>query len=485
MTREYRMYINGEWAGASDGATYDDMNPYTGEVFAKVAAGRRADAQRAIEAAKAAFPEWAATLPGQKQALFLKAADILEGKRPELVQFIAEETGGTFGWAMFQAGFTPGLLRQAAAQVHQPVGEILPADTPGALFMTMRQPVGVVAGIAPWNAPLILSLRSICLPIAYGNTAILKPSSESAVVGGVVLAQVFEEAGFPKGVLNLVTNGPGASGEIGDEFVENPAVRRINFTGSTHVGRELAEKAGRQLKRVALELGGQNPLVILRDADVDYAVNVAAWGAFLHQGQICMSVRRIIVEEPIAAEFTEKLVRKVKTLKVGDPKEMDTIIGPAINRKQLEQIHANVTRAVAEGATLLCGGRPQGPCYQPTVLGDVKPQMEISCEETFGPVVSVVVVADMDEAIRAANDTSYGLSAGVVTQDFNKGLIVAERIESGMVHINDSSVHDEPQVPFGGVKDSGFGRLGGRAALEEFTELRWISMQRTPRQYPF
>jgi aldehyde dehydrogenase (NAD+) len=343
----------------------------------------------------------------------------------------------------------------------------------------------VVAGIAPWNAPLILSLRAICLPIAYGNTAVLKPSTESSASGGVVIAEIFHEAGFPKGVLNLVTNGPGGSGEVGDELIENPKVRRINFTGSTSVGRQLAEKAGRHLKRVSLELGGQNPLVILKDADVDYAVNAAAFGAFLHQGQICMSVRRIIVEKPVAREFTEKFVKKISAFKVGNPKEPDTIIGPLINKQQFSQVKGNVDAAVRDGAKILCGGKTEGLCYHPTVLANVKASTPFACEETFGPVVSVIEVESQEEAVRAANETGYGLSAGVMTRDSMKGLAVAEGIETGIVHINDQSVHDEPQVPFGGVKDSGWGRFGGRAALEEFTELRWISVQRTPRQYPF
>ena len=485
MAREYKMYINGEWVDALDRAMYDDYNPYTGEVFARVPSGKRGDARRAIEAAAAAFPAWSNTLPAERQALFLKAADILQKKQNEIVTILAEETGCTFGFAMFQTMFTPGLLREAASQVHNPIGEIIPADLPGAFYMAIRQPVGVVAGIAPWNAPLILSLRAICLPIAYGNTAILKPSTESSVSGGVVIAEIFHEAGFPKGVLNLVTNGPGGSGEVGDELIENPRVRRINLTGSTSVGRQLAEKAGRHLKRVSLELGGQNPLVILRDADVDYAVNAAAFGAFLHQGQICMSVRRIIVEKPIAREFTEKFVKKISAFKVGNPKEPDTIIGPLINKQQFSQVKGNVDAAVRDGAKILCGGKAEGLCYHPTVLTNVKPSTPFAREETFGPVVSVIEVENEEEAVRAANETAYGLSAGVITRDFVKGLAVAERIETGIVHINDQSVHDEPQVPFGGVKDSGWGRFGGRAALEEFTELRWISMQRTPRQYPF
>jgi acyl-CoA reductase-like NAD-dependent aldehyde dehydrogenase len=485
MPKEYKMYINGEWVGALDGQLYDDLNPYTGEVFARVPAGKRADATRAIDAAAEAFPAWSHTLPAERQALFLKAADILESKQEEIMPILAEETGCTFGFAMFQAHFTPGLLREAAAQAHQATGEIIPADLPGAFYMAIRQPVGVVAGIAPWNAPLILSLRSICMPIAYGNTAILKPSTESAAAGGVVLAEVFHEAGFPKGVLNLVTNGPGGSGEIGDEFIEHPKVRRITLTGSTAVGRQLAEKAGRYLKRVALELGGQNPMIILGDADIKQAVNAAAFGSFLHQGQICMSTRRLIVEKPIAREFTDKFVSKVSTFKVGNPKEPDTIIGPLINQQQFNLVKENVDAAVRDGAKILCGGTSEGLCYHPTVLTNVKQGSPFSREETFGPVVSVIEVNDEDEAVAVANDTAYGLSAAVVTGDFAKGLALAERIESGIVHINDQTVSDEPQVPFGGVKDSGWGRFGGRAGLEEFTELRWISMQRTPREYPF
>jgi aldehyde dehydrogenase (NAD+) len=417
--------------------------------------------------------------------LFLKAADILETKQQEIVQILGEETGCTFGFAMFQTTFTPGLLREAAGQTHSATGEIIPGNVPGAFNMAVRRPVGVVAGIAPWNAPLILSLRSICMPIAYGNTAVLKPSTESAAAGGAAIAEVFHEAGFPKGVFNLITNGPGDSGAVGDEFVENPDVRRINLTGSSAVGRRLAEKAGRHLKRVALELGGQNPMLVLQDADIEAAVNAAAFGGFLHQGQICMSTRRLIVDKSIAAEFTEKLVNKVSSFKVGNPQEPDTLIGPLINQEQLHQVQKRVESAVQDGATVLCGGKAEGMCYQPTILSNVKAGSDFACEETFGPVVSIFEVDGEDEGVALANDTRYGLSAAVFTKDISKGLALAERIESGIVHINDQTVHDEPQFPFGGVKDSGWGRFGGRAALEEFTELRWVSAQLTQRQYPF
>jgi len=416
---------------------------------------------------------------------FLKAADILEKKQKEVMQILTEETGATFGWGIFQTMFTPGLLREAAAQVHAVISEIIPADLPGAFFMTVRQPVGVVAGISPWNAPLILSLRAVALPMAYGNTTVLKPSAESPVSGGIILAEVFEEAGFPKGVFNVVTNGPGCSEEIGNELIEDPRVRRISFTGSTEIGRQLAEKAGRHLKKVTLELGGSDPLIVLRDADIDYAVNAATFGRFNHQGQICMSSKRIIVEKPIAKEFIEKFVKKAQGLKVGDPREPDTIIGPLINQAQVDKLSSQVEDAIKKGAKLLCGGKSEGRCYYPTVLTDVTADMRVLREEVFGPVAPVIVVKDADEAVRVANDSVYGLSAGVITRDCLKGLAVAEKLESGMVHINDSSIHDEPQVPFGGMKESGYGRHGGRAAIDEFTELRWITIQRTPRLYPF
>jgi aldehyde dehydrogenase (NAD+) len=479
------MYINGRWLDAIDGKTFDDYNPYNGEVYARLPSGKRGDARKACDAAAAAFPGWSHTPPAERQRYLLRAADILERRQQEIVNIVTQETGGTIGWGMFQTGFVPGLLREAAAQVHAIIGEIIPADLPGAFFVAIRQPVGVVAGIAPWNAPLILSLRAVALPMAFGNTTVLKPSAEAPVSGGIVLAQTFEEAGLPKGVFNVVTNGPGFSGEVGDELIEHPRVRRLSFTGSTEVGRQIAEKAARRLKKVTLELGGNDPLIILKDADIDYAVNAATFGRFNHQGQICMSSKRIIVEKPLAIHFTEKFVEKVQRLKVGDPQDPDTVIGPLINQEQVDRLHKQVQEAIRQGAKLVCGGKYDGRCYYPTVLTNVTPDMNIAREETFGPVAPIIVVEDADEAVRVANDSRFGLSAGVITSDFQKGLEIAERLESGMVHINDSTIHDEPQVPFGGMKESGYGRHGGRAAVEEFTELRWISIQRTPRQYPF
>ncbi|HMA91508.1 MAG TPA: aldehyde dehydrogenase family protein [Polyangiaceae bacterium] len=481
----YRMFIGGTWVDAADGQTFEDRNPYNGELFGDVAAGKLTDVRKSIEVAQQAFSGWSATSPAERRQIVLRAAEVLESKREQLVGNLIDETGSTFGMAMFQSFYTPTILREAAARVSEPKGEFLASDTPGVMSFVQRQPVGVVAGISPWNAPLILSMRAICLPIALGNTVVLKPAPDSPVSGGVALAEIFEEAGLPPGVLNVVTHSSQDTSEIGDELVSNPYVKRLSFTGSTRAGRGLAEKCGRHLKRIALELGGHNPLLILDDADIGQAVDIAAFGAFLHQGQICMSVRRIIVARAVAEEFTSRFVSKAQSLKLGNPREHDTVIGPLINQSQLERVKANVDATLAAGARALCGAKHDGLCYYPTVLVDVTPQSKVGCDETFGPVVALLPVDSIDEALAVANQTNYGLSSAVLTKDYEKGLWLAERLETGMVHINDSTVLDEPQAPFGGVKQSGLGRLGGRQALDEFTEAKWITIQRQPRTYPF
>jgi acyl-CoA reductase-like NAD-dependent aldehyde dehydrogenase len=482
--RECNQFIGGEWVEASDGATFEDRDPFTGDVVAQVAAGGRDDARRAVESAAAAFAEWSATPPAARQAIFLKAADILESRQDDVVGWLARETGCTFGFGMFQLHFVPGLFRQAAALAYAPMGEIIPSDT-GAFAMGIRRPVGVVGAISPWNAALILSARAIAAPLALGNTVVLKPSEHSPYVGGLLWGEIFTEAGLPAGVLNIVTHAPGEAGPIGDELVESPHVRRLNFTGSTAVGRKLAEAAGRQLKRIVVELGGYNPLVVLADADLQYAVDAAAFGAFLHQGQICMSARRIVVERPIADEFVARLAEKTKGLKAGDPKEPDTIIGPIISPDALETIKKRVDAAVKAGANVLAGGDAVGACYQATLLTDVPADSEFAQVETFGPVAAIEIVDSADEAIERANATSYGLASGIITQDPDRGLALAQRLEAGIVHVNDQPVGDEPQMPFGGVKDSGFGRFGGTAVIDEFTDLRWITVQSGSHPYPF
>src|SRR5215218_3109960 len=477
------LHIGGQWTEAEGGKTFEDTDPFTGDVVANVPAGTRADAQRAVEAAASAFPAWSQTPPAERQRIFLKAADLLESRQEDVAFWLTRETGSTFGFAMFQLQFVPGLLRQAAALGYMPMGEVIPSDT-GAFAMGLRRPVGVVGAIAPWNAALILSARSIAAPLALGNTVVLKPSELSPYVGGLIWAEIFSEAGLPEGVLNIVTHAPGEAGPIAEEFAEHPAVRVINFTGSTENGRGLAEAAGRNLKRVVLELGGHNPLIVLGDADLDYAVDAAAFGAFLHQGQICMSTRRIIVERPIAEQFSAKLAEKTKGLKAGDPTEQDTIIGPLITGSALETVKGRVEEAVEKGAKVLAGGDAVGPAYQATLLTDVPEDAEFAKIETFGPVAAIEVADSADEAVERANATSYGLASGIITSDVDKGLALAQRIEAGIVHVNDQPIGDEPQMPFGGVKDSGWGRFGGTAAIAEFTELHWVTVGK-PHPFPF
>jgi acyl-CoA reductase-like NAD-dependent aldehyde dehydrogenase len=480
---ETHQFIGGEWAPAAGGETFGDIDPFTGEVVARIPAGGGEDARRAVEAAAAAFPQWSATPPAVRQQVFLRAADILERRREEALSLLAQETGCTFGFGLFQMTFVPGLFRQAAGTAYAAMGEIIPSDT-GAFAMAIRRPVGVVGAIVPWNAALILSARSIAAPLVLGNTVVLKPSEHSPYVGGLLWGEIFAEAGLPPGVLNIVTHAPGAAAPIGDELVENPQVRRINFTGSTETGRKLAEAAGRNLKRIVLELGGFNPLIVRGDADLDFAVDAAAFGAFLHQGQICMSARRIIVERSVSDEFVSRLAEKTSRLKTGDPKDPDTIVGPLISEQAVELVKGRVEDAVAKGAKVVAGGEADGPCFQATLLTEVPEEAELSHVETFGPVAAIEVVDSDDEAVERANATTYGLASGVITNDAEKGLQLARRIQAGVVHVNDQPVGDEPQMPFGGVKDSGWGRFGGSAAIEEFTELHWVTVGQ-PHPFPF
>jgi acyl-CoA reductase-like NAD-dependent aldehyde dehydrogenase len=482
-TRDLAHFIGGEWVTGD--TTFEVGDPFTGETVARAVAGTRADAARAIAAAVTAAPGWAASVPAERQRIFLAAADILESRRDEVVSWLARETGCTFGFAMFQMGFVPGLFRQAAALAYAPLGTVIPSDHPGTLAMGVRRPVGVVGAIAPWNAALILSARSIAAPLVLGNTVVLKPSELSPYSGGLIWGEIFAEAGLPSGVLNIVTHAPGEAAPIGDELVENPAVRRINFTGSTATGRRLAEAAGRNLKRVLLELGGLNPLIVLADADLEYAVAAAAFGAFLHQGQICMSARRIIVERPIADEFVARLAEKTAGLKAGDPRELDTIIGPLINADAVAMVERRVNDAVAGGARVLAGGKAVGPCFQATLISDVPAGSELAELETFGPVAVIELVDSPQEAVARANATSYGLSSGILTSNTDRGFVLAQQIDAGVVHVNDQPVGDEPQMPFGGVKDSGFGRFGGQAVVDEFTDVHWITVQSGTHPFPF
>ncbi len=483
MTASQALLIGGEWQGAASGREFEQSFPFTGDRVGTAAAAGREDAQAAVQAAAAAAPEWGRSAPGQRRSILLRAAAVMEERAEQIARTLTEETGGVFGWGMFNVQLASAMLREAAAQAYWMTGEVIPSDIPGKLAMAVRQPAGVVAAIAPWNAPVILATRAVAAPIAFANTVVLK-GSELCPRTHAAVAEVLVDAGLPAGVINYLCHDPAEAADVVDELIAAPATRRINFTGSTRVGRIIAEKAGRHLKRVLLELGGKAPMVVLGDADLDQAAAAASFGAFFHQGQICMSTERIVVDRAVAEPLAAKLAERASSLPVGDPREPSTAIGPLINAAAVERVTALVDDARAGGARVLSGGAPDGPCFPPTVLAGVTPGMRIYGEESFGPLVAMIEVDGAEEAVAVANDTEYGLSAAVFSQNVPAALELAQRIESGICHINDTTVHDEPQMPFGGVKSSGWGRFGGRAALEEFTELRWITIQGEPRQYP-
>ena len=477
------MRIGGRDAASADGRYYETRNPFTGELLARVPDAGPLDAVAAVGAASAAFVEWSKTPPSKRRAILWKAADLFEGRAGVVAKTITAETGATLGWGMFNTAFAANMLREAAAVTTQITGEVIPSDIPGNIALSVRQPVGVVLGIAPWNAPIILGVRAVAMPLACGNTVVLKASEECPQTYRII-GEVLEEAGLPAGAINVLTTSREGAAATVDALIADPRVRRINFTGSTRVGRIIAEKAAKHLKPVLLELGGKAPLVVLDDADLDEAAAAANFGAFMHQGQICMSTERLVVQKAVVQPFVDKLVIKARGLRVGDPAAPDTQIGSLVSEPSVRRVQDLIKDAVDRGARILCGGTVSGTLFQPTVLDRVTPEMRIYREESFGPVVIVVPVNDDEEAIRVANDTEYGLAAAVFGQDLDRAYAVATRIESGICHINGPTVADEPQMPFGGVKNSGFGRFGGKAGIAEFTELRWITIQTGRRHYP-
>ena len=452
-------------------------------MFAEVAAGGRTEADAAVAAAAAAFPAWAAMAPRDRQTLFLKAADVVERRTRDILNVMALETGSGAAFTMFQIRWSIDMLRQAASWGYLPVGEVLPSDTPGRFAMAVRKPLGVVAGFTPWNGAFSLAWRTVVLPMVFGNTVVLKPSEEAPLSAGLLIAEILDEAGFPPGVINVVTHGPGEAGPVADVFFESPAVRSINFTGSSATGRMLAARAGQSLKRIVLELGGYNPLLMLADADLDQAVDMTAFSGFFHQGQICMNARKVLVERPIHDAFVERLATKVRTLPSGDPMTPGVVIGPLINDKALGAVDGRVKDAVARGARLVTGGEAQGRNYAPTILTHVPAEAPITCEETFGPVVVVEAVDNAEEALAKAMDTPYGLCASILTGDPDRGLELAQRFNCGMVHVNGPTMASEPSLPNGGVKDSGWGR-SGHYAVEDFTEIRLTTVTRGRARLP-
>ena len=475
------QFIAGKWREGRSGKRRADRDPFTGETLIEIPLANAQDVDDAYRAAAKAQRDWAARLPQERRDVIERAARILERRKAELVDWLIREAGSTRRKAELECMLVHEGLKEAATYPSHVEGRILPAGIRGKESRVYRQPVGVVGVISPWNFPLQLSNRSVAPALALGNAVVLKPASDTPLTGGLLLAKIFEEAGLPPGVLSVVV---GAGKEIGDAFVDHPIPRVISFTGSTPVGRHIGERAGRGIKRVCLELGGNGPCIVLDDADLELAVNAGVNGKFLHQGQICMAINRFIVHAAVYDAFLERFTKRVAALKVGDPHHPDTAIGPLINRGQLEELERKVQRTIDAGARVVLRGHSRGLVFPPCILAEVKNDMPAAREELFGPVAPVIRVADEDEAVQVANDTEFGLSSCVFTREVYRGVRVAQRLEYGMTHVNDSPVNDEPNTAFGGEKASGLGRFGGRWAIDEFTTDHWISVQELPREYP-
>lgn len=472
--------FNGDWIPVS-GSVIDVIEPATGEPLMRCAMANAADIAIACRSAALAQPAWAALGPRERAEVFRKAADLAQRSFAELALYVARETGGALFKGEHEVREAIVLLHQAAGLLSQPHGVVLPSAA-GRLSYARRQPHGVVGVISPFNFPLVLSLRSVAPALAAGNAVVLKPDPQTPVSGGFLIARLFEEAGLPKGLLQVL---PGAA-PAGEALCRDPNVRMIAFTGSTAAGRKVAEVAGRHLKKVALELGGKNPLIILEDADLDLAASNAAWGAWLHQGQICMATGLILVHQSIAESLTRKLVDKARALTVGNAARGEAALGPLINQRQLQRVHEIVTDSLQAGARLEAGGDYDRLFYQPTVLSGVRPGMRAFEEELFGPVATVVSFSTDEEAIELANRTEYGLSAAIISPSVGRAMAIGERLDCGLLHINDQTVADECINPFGGRGASGNGgSVGGPADWDEYSQWQWVTVKNTPPVYPF
>ncbi|MGE4335775.1 MAG: aldehyde dehydrogenase family protein [Pigmentiphaga sp.] len=479
--KTYYPYINGRPWESEGQPEQDVVNPYTGETIARARLATAADIQAALDSAEEAVKPWGKTLASEREAILCRAADIVERRRMEIAKILIEEGGNVFGKAMFECDYMISTFRIAAGQARDVRGETMPSDAPNRISMSIRQPLGVVVGIGPFNAPLLLNGKKLAPALAAGNSFILKPSPYTPLTA-LLFAEILEEAGLPPGVLSVL---PTTDEAVGDTLFSDPRVKLVTFTGSAKVGRMLAELAGRHSKRIVLELGGKSPVVILADADLDYAVRSAAFGIFFNQGQVCMANSRIIVEAPIYEAFCQAFTEKVRNVPHGDPAQPATAVGPLIHPRQAAFIRGHIDDALAKGARLLTGGNCHGNVFEPSVLAGVTPEMEVYNEESFGPLAAVYEARDYEHAVELANDTSYGLSSGILTNDLQKAFDFALRVEAGSVHINDNAFDDDPNAPFGGFKDSGYGKENGRYSVADMTELKWVTVQLGERQLPF
>jgi benzaldehyde dehydrogenase (NAD) len=482
---EVMMVIGGEHVAASTARRFERKSPFDDQVVSTAPAASIADARSAVRSASDAFRRWAATSPLEKRGLLNRAADALEARTSDFVTAMQNETGASTEWAHFNVKLAAEGMREAAAMTTQICGETIPSNLTGNFSFSVRQPAGVVFGIAPWNAPVILGVRAIALPLACGNTVVFK-GSETCPATHQLIVESLLDAGCPKGVINFITNAPEDAAEIVEAIISEPAVRRVNFTGSTRVGKIVAALCGTHLKRAVLELGGKAPFIVLDDADIDEAVNAAAFGCFANSGQICMSTERLILAQTIADEFVDKLARKVASLPVGDPRHgAAVVLGSVVDGSTVRRCNVLVDDALSKGAILVSGGVSKTTLMPATLIDHVTPEMKIYGTESFGPVKAIIRVDTDQSAIACANDNEYGLAAAVFSRSIARAMNVASKLETGICHVNGATVHDEAHMPFGGVKSSGFGHFGGRAGIAEFTDLRWLSIQTSSRPYPF
>ncbi|MCD7034779.1 aldehyde dehydrogenase family protein [Metabacillus sp. GX 13764] len=482
-TQFEHIFINGEWRKGSSEKTIKNINPYTEEEILTIQSANEDDLNEAYEQAKQAQKSWGKELPQIKRGVLEKLVQVMNENKDFILEWLIKEAGSTAmkAEAEFQAAMN--IVKEASTYPYRIEGSILPSQTPGKENRVYRDPLGVIGVISPWNFPFHLAIRSIASAIGTGNSVVVKPSTDTPVTGGLIFASLFEEAGLPKGVLNVVV---GRGSEIGDAIVAHPVPRLISFTGSTEVGRHIGELAGKGLKKTALELGGNNVFIVLEDANLDQAVESALFGKFYHQGQICMATNRIFVQEDIYDQFADKFIQGVNKLQAGDPKEKSTHIGPLINRSQVDRILEDIDKTVQQGAEVRTGGEASGNLLQPTVLTGVRNNMPLAENEIFGPVAILIPFKDEEDVLSMANEFPYGLSGAVHSGSLERGVQLARKVETGMIHVNDQPVNDEAHMPFGGEKDSGLGRFNGHWVLEEFTTVKWVSVQHEKRDYgPF